>query len=50
MTLHVSKFVAIASQIDTAVLWQMMQSYIEQVVYSMMGIHELRSFIEGCFL
>ena len=50
MTLHVSKFVAIASQIDTAVLWQMMQSYIEQVVYSMMGIHELRSFIKGCFL
>ena len=49
---HVSKFETIASQIDPAVLWQMMQSYVELLMYNIMegGIDELKSFLTGCVL
>jgi hypothetical protein len=48
----VSKFETIASQIDPAVLWQMMQSYVELLMYNIMegGIDELKSFLTGCVL
>ena len=45
----VHRFAALALQIDRAVLWQIMQSYFELVVFSMMGgIKELKSFVRGC--
>jgi hypothetical protein len=51
MRQKVHQFAALALQIDRAVLWQIMQSYIELVVFSVMGgIKELKSFVRGCII
>tara|TARA_B110000211_G_C13558114_1_gene326589 strand:- start:178 stop:339 length:162 start_codon:yes stop_codon:yes gene_type:complete len=47
---HVQRFIVTARQIEAAVLWQIMQSYVELVVYSMMGLEEIKAFIIQCIL
>ena len=52
MSIHVMKFANIAKQIQFSILWQLLQNYIELLMYNVMdgGINELRSYIEGCIV